>query len=139
MNVSKIINNLMVTDVRASVDYYESMLGFELVMAVPEGTEDVVDSMEDGVTYGFAVVKNSEVEIMFQSECSIRTEFPNLPECSSGSHAIFYMQVTGIDELFERLEDKVELVKGLYEAFYGIKEFYIKDPDGYILGFAEKP
>ena len=48
------------------------------------------------------------------------------------------MQVIGLEELFEKIKDEVEIVKGLHEAFYGMKEFYVRDKNGYMLGFAEK-
>lgn len=138
MNVTKLLNNLMVESVRTSVSFYVTNLGFELVMAVPEGTEDVVYNFVDEQEYGFAVLRNGDVELMFQSLSSIREEFPSLCDCLSGCGVIFYMQVIDIDALFAELKEKVPVVKGLHEAFYGMKEFYIKDVDGYILGFAEK-
>jgi uncharacterized glyoxalase superfamily protein PhnB len=48
------------------------------------------------------------------------------------------MQVNNIEDYYNVLSEKAEVVKGLYEAFYGMKEFYIKDPNGYMVGFAEK-
>ncbi len=119
--------------------FYITHLGFELVMAVPEGTEDVVYSLVDGQEYGFAVLRNGDIELMFQSLDSIRTEFTGIDVDHQGCRVIFYMQVKGIDKLFfEDLEGKVTIIKGLHEAFYGMKEFYIHDSDGYLLGFAEK-
>lgn len=138
MKVKRLINNLMVENVRNSSEFYISNLGFELVIAVPDGTQDVEYSYRDGVTYAFAIIKKGEVELMFQSLKSVRDEFPEVHECGVGCSAIFYMQVTDIEELFEKLEYKTNIIKGLHESFYGMKEFYIKDPDGYILGFAEK-
>ncbi|PLX68712.1 MAG: glyoxalase [Denitrovibrio sp.] len=138
MNTTRLLNNLMVENVVDSLNFYISSLGFELVMAVPEGTEDIVYSLVEDQEYGFAVIKNGDVELMFQSLSSIKSEFPTINIDAASSRVIFYMQVIGIDELFASLEGKVDIVKGLHEAFYGMKEFYIKDFDGYILGFAEK-
>jgi len=138
MKVMRLINNLMVDDVVEAVDFYIENLGFELMMAVPEGTEEVVYSFEESVTYGFAALKHDDVEIMFQSKLSVKEEFPDMPECTAWCPSILYFQITDIEGLFEKLRDRVDIVKGLHEAFYGMKEFYMKDSNGYMLGFAEK-
>ncbi|ADD68775.1 Glyoxalase/bleomycin resistance protein/dioxygenase [Denitrovibrio acetiphilus DSM 12809] len=138
MTISKLINNLMVADVRASADFYRNCLGFELVMAVPDGTHDAVQSFSDGVDYCFAVVKHGDVEIMLQSAESAKEEFPDISFSGDGSGTILYMQVKDVEGLFSLVKNNQNIIKGLHEAFYGMKEFYMKDPDGYILGFAEK-
>ena len=43
----------------------------------------------------------------------------------------------GLDQLFERIKDKIEIAVKMWTRFYGAREFAIKDPDGYILMFAE--
>ncbi len=36
------------------------------------------------------------------------------------------------------IKSKAEVVKDLETVWYGMQEFYIKDCNGYILGFAER-
>jgi len=138
MNVTRLINNLMVGNVRETVQFYTEFLGFKLMMAVPEGTQDVVYELSEGTVYSFAALKNGDVEIMFQSAESILSEFSGVGHNDPGCRVILYMQVIGLEELFEKIKDEVEIVKGLHEAFYGMKEFYVRDKNGYMLGFAEK-
>ncbi len=52
--LNKLTTNLMVEDVAKAMDFYKNILGFELVMAIPE--EESAD---------FAIMKHGEVEVMF--------------------------------------------------------------------------
>ena len=55
-----------------------------------------------------------------------------------GATVSFYMEVEGIQNLYQSLKnEKLEITK-LKKTWYGMQEFYVKDLDGYILVFAEK-
>ena len=64
---------------------------------------------------------------------------------STGSHlgdkphltGTLYFHMTGVQEFFERVKDRVEIVWALETMHYGQKEFGIRDCDGYTLAFAE--
>jgi len=43
-----------------------------------------------------------------------------------------------VDALHNRLKSNVKVVMPLVTQFYGLREFAIEDPDGYILTFAER-
>ena len=45
--------------------------------------------------------------------------------------------MTGINDLYEKIKDKVTIYKGLEKTFYGATEFSIVDNNNYILTFAE--
>jgi len=51
---------------------------------------------------------------------------------------LFYIDVEGIDIIYDSIKNKVVIVRKLERAWYGMREFYIKDCNGYILGFGEK-
>jgi uncharacterized glyoxalase superfamily protein PhnB len=48
-----------------------------------------------------------------------------------------YIKLKNIRAFFDRVKDKVTVIQGLEKTFYGATEFSIKDPDGFILTFAE--
>jgi uncharacterized glyoxalase superfamily protein PhnB len=135
MTVTKLINNLMVENVAASADFYCTNLGFSLSVAVPDGSLDSVTAFEDGVEYDFAILANGAAELMLQSVKTAQAEFPDMGTGGKTGN-ILYMQVNDVEALYAKILDKVEIVKGLHESAYGMKEFYVKDPDGHILGFA---
>jgi catechol 2,3-dioxygenase-like lactoylglutathione lyase family enzyme len=49
-----------------------------------------------------------------------------------------YFSVVGVDEVFGRVEGRPEIVWPLEVQEYGTREFGIRDPDGYLLAFAEE-
>jgi uncharacterized glyoxalase superfamily protein PhnB len=75
---------------------------------------------------------------MIQTADSIQSESSMKPEDIRKGSSMMYLEVADLDGLFGKLHGKAEIVKGLHETFYGMKEFYIKDPDGNTLGLAEK-
>ena len=118
--------NLIVADVNNSVDFYERVLGFSKAASVPETGR-----------YDWAMVQRGPVVVMFQTAASMKHDLPALDLGSSGAAATFYIKVKGLDELLKSAQDKVNLVVPLRTTFYGAREFAIKDPDGYVLMFAE--
>jgi uncharacterized glyoxalase superfamily protein PhnB len=64
---------------------------------------------------------------------------------STGSHlggkpqftGTLYFNMKGVEEFFESIRQKVEIVWPLETMDYGQREFGIRDCDGYILAFAE--
>lgn len=65
---------------------------------------------------------------------------------STGSHlgdvpaftGTLYFNMTGVQDFFDQIKERVEIVWPLENMEYGQKEFGIRDPDGYILAFAEE-
>jgi catechol 2,3-dioxygenase-like lactoylglutathione lyase family enzyme len=56
----------------------------------------------------------------------------------SEDHLDAYLPVSGIDELHEELVGRgAPIVKPLEERPWGTRDFYVEDPDGYILCFSE--
>ncbi|MCB0400991.1 MAG: VOC family protein [Flavobacteriales bacterium] len=119
--------NLMVNDVEETIEFYTDMLGFTLLMTVPEtGKLD------------WAMVKRNEVVIMFQSKKSLSSELPRLAGEKPGGGLTFYIKVDRITEVHEELfNNGVEIIADLESTFYNTIEFSIVDCNGYVLTFSE--
>jgi uncharacterized glyoxalase superfamily protein PhnB len=48
-----------------------------------------------------------------------------------------YIQTDHIADLFQRLRDRVEIREGLHDTFYGMREFIIRDLNGFWITFGE--
>ena len=68
----------------------------------------------------------------------MKEDIPVFKNVTQGASLLFYIDVEGINIVYDSLRDKVEIVKDIERTWYGMKEFYIKDCNGYILGFREK-
>ena len=124
--LKKLTPNLMVEDMSRTLAFYEDILGFEAVMTLPETAP-----------FDFAIVQRDGVELMFQSRQSLSENVPALAGSAIGASQTFYIEVTGITDLYKQLQDKVEIVVDLHTTFYGTREVYFRDINGYILSFSE--
>ncbi|MDR1342374.1 MAG: VOC family protein [Prevotellaceae bacterium] len=138
MKLNKLTPNFAVADIRQTVQFYRESLGFELVMAVP-ATQDGVDTqLAADKEYVYAMMKKEQVELMFQQQDSFREDVSLAGNEPVGASVSFYMQGKDIEPFYTELKSRDIQVSDLKLTWYGIKEFYMKDNNGYILGFAEE-
>lgn len=138
MKVNKLTPNLEVNNIKETVEFYQSILGFSLIMAVPETQDGIENSLADEKEYVYALVSKNNVEIMFQRTDSFKTNVPLPKGLSIGASASFYMEIDDVDGFYAQIKNKQQNPTELKTAWYGMKKFYLKDNNGYILGFAEK-
>ena len=124
--LKKLTPNLMVEDVGWTLDFYRETLGFEILTTLPKQAP-----------FDFAIVQRDGVELMFQSRLSLSENVPALTGSPIGASQTFYIEVTGIRDLYESLRDKVEIVVDFHTTFYVTQEFYFRDINGYIISFSE--
>ena len=132
----KLTTNMMVEDVSRTVDFYSDVLGFEFVMGVPENSQEIVTTRQKGQALDFAITKCGNIEMMFQTRHALTEEVPEFSGMGIGGSLTFYIEVEDIKGLYAKLKDKVTILKDMQTTFYGKQEFYIRDCNGYILGFA---
>lgn len=108
---------LVVADLQRSLDFYTAQMGFKIDFLY----EDFYAAIgRDGYTIHLKLGEATARAYSFKNE--------NLDVVFS---------VEDIDRLFEALKSqRVTIVQPLRTMPYG-REFYISDPDGYILGFIE--
>ena len=123
---SKLTPNLLVANVERSLAFYEGVLGFARGATVPERSPFV-----------FASVSAGTVEIFFNDAATAVKEYPDLAGRPLGLTGTMFVEVTGVDALHDRLKPQVKIVMPLVTQFYGMREFAIADPDGYVITFAQ--
>ena len=137
-----LIPNLMVKNVAETVKFYQDVLGFSLKMAiepVENSAPNMVTELTEGIVLEWANMTRAGAEFMFQERASLVVEVPALEGSVVGASQTLYIHVDeDIDEHFERLKDKVTVVVEPTTKFYGMREWYMQDNNGYILGFAKK-
>jgi catechol 2,3-dioxygenase-like lactoylglutathione lyase family enzyme len=126
----KLTPNLLVDDVERSLRFYVEVLGFSRGMTVPEAPPFV-----------FASVVSGGVEIFFNEKETAAKEYPAFagkPLGITGTMFIEMEQPGSIEALHQRLKPIVPIVMPFVTQWYGLKEFAIADPDGYVITFAER-
>ena len=130
LQFSKLTPNLLVDDVERSLRFYEDVLGFTRGFTVPEQRPFVFGSVVSG-----------PVEIFFNEKHTAAKEYPAFAGKSLGITGTMFIELSaagGIEPLHERLKAVVPIVMPLVTQWYGVKEFAIADPDGYVITFAER-
>jgi catechol 2,3-dioxygenase-like lactoylglutathione lyase family enzyme len=120
--------NLFVASVERSVAFYTDVLGFERGMMVPP----------DGGALVFASVTNGPVAIFFNDAATAANEYPELGGKPLGATGTMFIEVVGVDALHTELQPKTSITSPLVTQWYGMREFAIADPDGYMITFAER-
>ena len=113
---------LAVTDLSATVRFYVEKLGFNC--NAMHGNPPV-----------WAEVERNGTSIMFNTpprECIDR----DVPR-SARDYQIFYLDVSDAGALHAELRARGVAVSELRVAFYGMKEFEVRDPDGHWLWFGQ--
>ena len=123
----KLTPNLLVASVERSLAFYESTLGFLRGMTVPDASPFVFGSVTSGA-----------VEIFFNEANVAVKEYPAFGGKPIGATGTLFIEVDGVDALHDRLKPAVKIVMPIVTQFYGMREFAIEDPDGYIITFAER-
>jgi uncharacterized glyoxalase superfamily protein PhnB len=136
--IRKFWTNMMVNDIHGAIAFYRDVLGFEHVMSVPAQSDEVLMDYDGSRPLVYALIRCGAVELMFQERASLQENVPAFDGVSQhGGTLTFYFEVDDIEDMARRLAGHARMVKELHTTFYGMRELYVKDPEGYILGFAQ--
>lgn len=133
MKFSDVTPNLIVANVDRSLAFYRDVLGFSLVTTVP-----------DAAPFAFAWLQRDGVNVFLNSVHAVREDNPNLASRPIGGTATLYIVIEaesaadGVDALFAAIGSRARVVMGLKDQFYGLREFGIEDPDGYVVFFGQR-
>ena len=116
----------MVENVKETIEFYQSKLGFQKVLSVPE----------DGSILDFAIIKKDNISIMFQERKNLLDEYPALQKNEIIPTFTLFITVKDVEKLYEELKDKVKIAKELHKTFYDKSEFAIFDNNGNVLTIA---
>jgi len=111
-----------VSDVAASAEFYIGKLGFEL--------------RNNSADWTYALVARDEAAVILIGPADAE----NLR--ATGKHISAYVWVSDIDALYAELEARLAglpagRVRPPFAQPYGMREFHVKDPDGFLLLFGQ--
>jgi len=128
MKLTKLTPNLFVRDVAAAMDYYCNVLGFTPGQTVPEAAP-----------YVFGIVNHGPIEIFFNDQKAVTAEHSELASLPIGGALTLYIEVDAVDALFQKVQKNgVKINMPLTDQFYGMREFGMIDPEGWMLTFAQR-
>jgi uncharacterized glyoxalase superfamily protein PhnB len=113
----KVVPMIHVPDVRAAVEWYTA-IGFT-----------VTRTHDDGEGLSFALLSFGSSELMFNEG--------GQPSTRERREVDLYVYSDDIEDLYGRLKDRVEVVEGLHDTFYGMREFIIRDLNRFWITFGQ--
>jgi uncharacterized glyoxalase superfamily protein PhnB len=120
--------NLVVTDLPRSLAFYRDTLGFEAVATHPEAAPFV-----------FVWLRRGHVNVFLNDARTLQTETAGGAHYKTGPGGVaLYVLMKGIDAFHEALAGTVTIIEPLETRFYGMREFTITDPEGFVITFAEE-
>ncbi len=129
MKLTKLAPNLVVRDVQAALHFYQTVLGFQPGMTVPDAPPYVFGSVTNG----------AGVEIFFNDQKAVGEDYPPLAKDPLGGTLTLFLECEGIEEILKRVEKAgAKVVMPLKTQFYGMREFAFQDPEGWIITMAER-
>ena len=114
----KVVPMIHVPDVRATVDWYES-IGFTVINTYGN----------DGEGLSFAILSFGISEVMFNQG--------GQPSARDRREVDLYVYSDNVDDFYQRIKDRVEVVEGLHDTFYGMREFIIRDLNRFWITFGQ--
>jgi catechol 2,3-dioxygenase-like lactoylglutathione lyase family enzyme len=98
MKYTKLTPNLVVRDVQAAVNFYESVLGFERGMSAPDNPPLVFASVTNG----------AGVEIFFNDQKVVGEDYPPLAKDPLGGTLTLFLECEGIEQVLSAVESRGE-------------------------------
>jgi len=113
-----VVPMIHVTDVTATAEWYAS-IGFKLVR-----------QNEDECEINWAKMSFADSEVMFSLGGKPSTEFRREVD--------LYILVQDVDELYRGIRNKVDMVEGPHDTFYGMREITIRDINRFWITFGQR-
>jgi uncharacterized glyoxalase superfamily protein PhnB len=106
-----------VPDVRVTMEWYRSV-GFELV-----------STNEDDGKVDWALLSFGDGQVMFNAGGTLSS--------AARREVDLYINTDDVEGLYERLKGHVDVHQGIHDTFYGMREFIVRDVNGFWVTFGE--
>ncbi len=118
---------LQVFDMPTSIRFYRDVLGFEIVQT----------SQRDGDQFDWGLLRLNDAEVMLNTayEQEHRPSQPESARIKAHSDTVLYFGCPDVDAAYRHLRAHAVDVKEPQTVSYGMKQLYVRDPDGYELCF----
>jgi len=120
---------LQVFDMPTAIKFYCDLLGFEVV--------NTSETLPNG-SFHWAMLQLSGVHLMLNTAYESDDERPPVADkARNAAHedTIIYFQCPDVDAAYNHLQNRGVDVKPPSVAYYGMKQLYVTDPDGFGLCF----
>lgn len=122
--IDKLTPILVVEAIEPCLDFWVHRLGFEKTVEVPQGER-----------IGFTILALGGLELMLQTRASVEDD---LPAVAAGlDSSVLFLEVPDLDAVASAVEG-VEVLIPERTTFYGMRELFVREPGGHVVGFAQR-
>jgi uncharacterized glyoxalase superfamily protein PhnB len=122
----KITPILFVDAIEPSLEFWLGRLKFMKIAEVPEGDR-----------LGFVMLQKGDSELMLQSRESIKKDAGAASQAMLSMTSGLYIEVDNFPDALESIRG-AEVLVPQRDTFYGMREIYVREPGGQIVGFAAR-
>jgi uncharacterized glyoxalase superfamily protein PhnB len=133
--------NLMTENVNESVTFYRENLGFRFLAGMKAGGDDLnasVEAFSPDVPLQWAMLGRDDARVMFQLRASLAQECEAMNALPLSVSGALYLEVADLDALLTAVGGEVETVLADHTTFYGMREIWVRDNNGYTLVLAQR-
>jgi uncharacterized glyoxalase superfamily protein PhnB len=128
MKLTGLTASLVTNDPARSTAFYRDVLGFAVQRTVPDEAPHV-----------FVWLERDGVNIFLNAEAAVRDDAPDASSIVVGKSGVtMFLGIEGVAGLWEQVRERATVIMPLKDQWYGMTEFAIADPDGYVITFAER-
>ncbi len=128
ISFGRLVPMLTTDDLSGTIAFYRDTLGFEVTGTYPEDDPN------------WCYLKRGDSHLMFSSLDELEHGHDEGEENHHhGPTGVWtlYVYPDDVDSLWERLKKEAPVAYPLYETPYGMREFGIRDPNGFMLSFGK--
>jgi glyoxylase I family protein len=111
-----------------SLHFYRDLLGFEVVQTADPAQGDDV---------GWCMLRRGNIDLMLNTayDPEDQPDHPDAARFESHHDTCLYFGCPDVDAMYTHLRDRLPKVNPPEIAYYGMKQLYVHDPDGYNVCF----
>jgi uncharacterized glyoxalase superfamily protein PhnB len=111
----------------------EPVLPFWLALGFAQGP-----SVPLGDKLGFAILERDGIEVMYQTEDSVRGDVAGVLEGAAPiGAAMLYIEVDDLDSIARLVPRDADVIVARRTTFYGATEMFLRDPAGNVIAFSQ--
>ena len=129
IQVEGLVSHIAVFDMPTAVAFYRDVLGFTVVNQSEPG---------DDFDWGFLRLGGAELMLNTQYDRAKRPSAPDAARIKAHEDTTLYFASRDVDEAYAHVRAKGIDAKPPKVSWYGMKQIYVKDPDGYVICFQSK-
>jgi len=127
MKLMQLVPMLNVSNIEASLEFYQNALDFEIVSPKEIVTE-----------WRWATIRSGNTQLMLSESCTDLGLNKNIEvQTDSTWPSIFYFYPDDVNNIYKKIRNKGFKTTDLEKTVYGMTEFSMRDPDGHLLSFGQ--